>query len=174
MRESKECVECGGIYFRAKWASNRDWEERKYCSAACNLKVQRAKVQRAKEAVLSATNFGGVDLGELKAAYATDEEGEISAGLTGGMAAGEIKNEEGEEARGIERELKVVRAGPNPRMLVCEYYELASRRTCLVKVRDNRKFMRGMTFRMREPREELEYKKPWEYRGVMPRRRGRW
>lgn len=74
----------------------------------------------------------------------------------------------------IERELKVVRVGPNPRMVVCEYWELESRRTCLVRVGNNRKWFRGMVFRMEEPAGELEFQKAWEYSGKQPRRRGRW
>lgn len=74
----------------------------------------------------------------------------------------------------IERELKVVRVGPNPRLVLCEYWELESRRTCLVNVGKNRKWVRGMKFVMEEPVGELEYVKPWEYVGKQPRRRGRW
>jgi hypothetical protein len=78
------------------------------------------------------------------------------------------------ERPGIERELRVVRVGPNPRMIVCEYMELASRRTCVVNVGSNRKWMRGMKFLLEEPRGELEYSKPWVFKGRGPRRRGRW
>lgn len=75
---------------------------------------------------------------------------------------------------GIERELKVVRVCANPKLLLCEYMELESRRTCVVNVRNNRKFVKGMKFKMREPVGELEYLQPWIYQGVQPRRRGRW
>ena len=75
---------------------------------------------------------------------------------------------------GIERELRVVRVGPNPRMVVCEYWELASRRTCIVNVKRNLKWIRGMRFRMEEPVVEQEYIKPWIYKGKQPRLRGRW
>lgn len=75
---------------------------------------------------------------------------------------------------GIERELKVIRVGPNPRMVVCEYWEVLERRTCAVVVGDNRKWFRGMVFRMAEPVSEEEYKRPWVYRGRAPRRKGRW
>jgi len=75
---------------------------------------------------------------------------------------------------GIERELRVVRVGPNPRMVVCEYWELAERRVCIVNVKRNVKWMRGMKFKMEEPRVEEEYIKPWIYKGKQPRLRGRW
>ena len=88
--------------------------------------------------------------------------------------SGRLGEVEGKKDEGIERELKVVRVGPNPRMVICEYWELESRRTCVVDVRKNGKFVKGMVFRMREPIGELEYQKAWEYKGVMPRRRGRW
>jgi hypothetical protein len=77
-------------------------------------------------------------------------------------------------SKGIERELRVVRVGPNPRMVLCEYWELESRRTCVINVRDNRKWMRGMKFVMEEPAGDLEVLKPWIYQGKAPRRRGRW
>ena len=73
----------------------------------------------------------------------------------------------------IERELRVVRVGPNPRMLTCEYWELASRRTCRVMGGAGaRKFIKGMSFKMAEPVEELAFAKPWIYSGKLPRRRG--
>ena len=75
---------------------------------------------------------------------------------------------------GIMRELRVIRVGPNPRMVVCEYKELASRRVCTVNVKVNRKWRKGMVFEMEEPRGEGEYNRPWEYKGVGPRRAGRW
>ena len=76
--------------------------------------------------------------------------------------------------RGIERELKVIRVGPNPRMVICEYWELAERRKCVVNVGLAKKFVKGMRFKMFEPVSELEYQRPWVYRGPAPRRRGWW
>jgi len=92
-----------------------------------------------------------------------------------GEGIGTLSLEAGKEPlKGIERELRVVRVGPNPRVVQCEYMELATRRTCVVKVGDNRKWMRGMRFFMEEPRDEEAYVRPWVYRGKAPRRRGRW
>lgn len=79
-----------------------------------------------------------------------------------------------EERAGIERELRVIRVGPNPRLVVCEYLELAERRTCRVDVKRNTKWIKGMRFRMEEPVREEEYIKPWVYKGKAPRLRGRW
>ena len=75
---------------------------------------------------------------------------------------------------GIERELRVLRVGPNPRLVVCEYRELAERKVVRVNVRDNRKWLRGMRFKMREPIDEAEYSGVWRYMGRAPRRKGRW
>lgn len=75
---------------------------------------------------------------------------------------------------GIERELKVIRVGPNPKLVLCEYWELASRRTTLVNVRVNKKFVKGMKFTLREPIGEIEFKQPWFFSGKGPRRKGRW
>ena len=76
--------------------------------------------------------------------------------------------------KGIERELEVKRVGPNPRILVCRYKELAEERECKVRVRDTVKFAVGMRFKMEEPLGEAEYRGVWEYKGVMPRYKGRW
>lgn len=75
---------------------------------------------------------------------------------------------------GIERELTVIRRCVNPKLVLCEYWELASRRTCLVNVRVNKKFVKGMKFKMLEPVGELEFLRPWVYEGKGPRRKGRW
>jgi hypothetical protein len=75
---------------------------------------------------------------------------------------------------GIERELEVIRVGPNPRILTCRYQELASERVCKVGVKTTANFVRGMKFRMAEPVTELEYAGVWRYAGKLPRFRGRW
>jgi hypothetical protein len=75
---------------------------------------------------------------------------------------------------GIERELEVIRVGPNPRILTCRYRELASERTCKVGVRTVANFVRGMRFKMVEPIDELEYAGVWRYAGALPRLKGRW
>jgi hypothetical protein len=75
---------------------------------------------------------------------------------------------------GIDRELEVIRVGPNPRILTCRYWELASERICKVGVKSVANFVRGMKFRMVEPKDELEYAGVWRYDGALPRRKGRW
>jgi hypothetical protein len=77
-------------------------------------------------------------------------------------------------AEGIERELTVIRVGPNPRTVTCEYWELSSRRTCVVNVGRNNRYLPKMKFKMCEPVSEDQYSKPWVYRGKAPRRKGRW
>jgi hypothetical protein len=91
-------------------------------------------------------------------------------------ASEEAKGASGaEEARaGIERELEVIRVGPNPRILTCRYKELASERTCKVGVKSVANFVRGMRFVMAEPVNELEYAGVWRYEGKLPRLKGRW
>lgn len=75
---------------------------------------------------------------------------------------------------GIERELVVIGKCANPKMIKCWYMELAERRVCLVNVRRNVNFTKGMRFKMREPVREDEYRAPWLYMGRLPRLRGRW
>lgn len=147
MRESKECVECGGIYFRPEYATSGQWEARKYCSAPC---AGKAGARAAHGAPAEARTLVEKPLAEL-----------IPAVLERIKAP-------------IERDLRVVRVGPNPRMLVCEYMELAQRRLCTVSVKRNSKFVRGMRFVMAEPASEADFVRPWVYGGPAPRRRGRW
>jgi hypothetical protein len=150
VRENKECLECGGIYFRGEDASQVHWDARKYCSVGCgskaNMRLMRAGREKAKagELVLEAP--------EEEAALANPEAGR----------------------QPIRRELRIVRVGPNPRMVSCEYFELAGRRTCTVLVKRNDKYVRGMRLSMAEPVDEDEFSRPWVYRGPAPRRRGRW
>ena len=142
MRESKECLECGGIYFRPIVCTDTQWEARKYCGVGCANKARFGERRLKKEA-------------EQKVETVTP------AVIV-------------EPIGGIERELKVIRVGPNPRLVSCEYWELESRRTCVVNVKDNRKYMRGMVLRLQEPDTELGLARPWVYVGKAPRRKGRW
>jgi hypothetical protein len=88
------------------------------------------------------------------------------------VAEGEVDVEV--KRRGIERELEVIRVGPNPRILTCRYLELASERVCKVWVKSVANFVRGMKFKMVEPVSEIEYAGVWRYEGRLPRIKGRW
>lgn len=158
MRESKECQECGGIYFRPEGAKNKEWEARRYCSVGCASKV-------------------GLRVAAAKREAAQSLEPEPEPEPEQGQRLAELLRLPPEAAptRGpVLRELRVVRVGPNPRLLLCEYYELASRRTCTLYVKRNDKFTRGMRLSVEEPREELAFLRPWLYTGPAPRRKGKW
>ena len=75
---------------------------------------------------------------------------------------------------GIERELVVIGRCANPKLVRAYYFELAERRVCLVDVKRNAKWVKGMRFRMVEPFDEAAYVAPWVYVGKAPRLRGRW
>jgi hypothetical protein len=100
--------------------------------------------------------------------------GEVEREALSERMDGKTLLEEGGRREGIERELRVVRILPNPRMVKCEYWELAQKRVCVVDVGRNRKYLKGMMFKMREPIGEEEYARPWKYEGKAPRRKGRW
>ena len=91
-----------------------------------------------------------------------------------GISLGRELSLAGPVRSGIERELRVIGVGPNPRMVRCEYWELESRRVCVVNVRNNRKWLKGMKFLMLEPADEVAFLNPWNYVGNQPRRKGRW
>jgi hypothetical protein len=109
-------------------------------------------------------------------------EGTSDSEMGGAVIDGELGMEKstgilegGNKGRaGIDRELEVIRVGPNPRILTCRYKELASERICKVGVKSVANFVRGMKFRMAEPLDELEYAGVWRYEGRLPRLKGRW
>jgi hypothetical protein len=107
-------------------------------------------------------------------AQAGREGSEESGGMMDEVAADNEVDLEPVKKQGIERELEVIRVGPNPRILTCRYKELASERTCRVGVKSVANFVRGMRFKMVEPMDEIEYGGVWRYEGVLPRRKGRW
>jgi hypothetical protein len=153
MRESKECVECGGIYFRAEGATDAMWEARRYCGSGCAGKAAGRR-NREKKVALEGQE-------EVVQAEGASVLTEVEASP--------------EPARPlVERDLRIVRVGPNPRMILCEYYELAERRTCVVDVKRNGKYVRGMRLKMAEPKSEEDYRRPWVYVGRPPRHRGKW
>jgi hypothetical protein len=153
MRESKECLECGGLYFRGLNVTQEQWEGRKYCSPVCagkaNMRLYQAAAKQAKSE-------------EMVALEPAEEKAPVA----------QVSPEAGRMP--IMRELRIVRVGPNPRTVSCEYFELAQRRTCTVLVKRSDKYLRGMKFQMAEPSGELEFSRPWVYTGPAPRRRGRW
>jgi hypothetical protein len=153
MRESKECLECGGIYFRGENYTQGQWEARKYCSPACAGKANMRLMQAAREKAKAAELVPEVPEEEMTPVPLTSPE-------PGRMP--------------VMRDLRIVRVGPNPRTVTCEYWELAQRQTCTVFVKRNDKYVRGMRFKMAEPVGELEFTRPWVYSGPAPRRRGRW
>lgn len=168
MRESKECLECGGLYFRGQHVSDAMWEARKYCSGPCAGKAGARRLHPKKEEaagplVAEVAPEEVIITKELGPVYPLDP-----------VVAQTVSKEPKPERQPIIRELKIVRVGPNPRLLVCEYFELAQRRTCTVDVKRTAKYVRGMKFKMAEPVEEQAYRRPWVYTGAPPRWRGRW
>jgi hypothetical protein len=153
-------------------SEHRRWRE-------LNLKlVKNMAKTRMKKVAKEVGDKGMVD--EVVADNEVDLEvkGEGGTGsvavVSGDVLSGGFVVEGGGERRGIERELEVLRVGPNPRILTCRYKELASERVCKVGVKSVANFVRGMKFRMVEPVNELEYAGVWRYEGKLPRARGRW
>jgi hypothetical protein len=167
--ESIEELERRGIWGEGE---HRRWRETN-AKLVKNMAKTRAK-KVAKDG--SGSNEGEAD---------TEARGTVMGGAVrmekpaGPLAvATEVSGEEGmvgeRVKRGIERDLEVIRVGPNPRILTCRYLELASERTCKVGVKSVANFVRGMRFKMVEPLDEIEYAGVWRYDGRLPRGRGRW
>ena len=71
-------------------------------------------------------------------------------------------------------ELEVLRAPPNPRLVICRYWIFGEERRCMVRVGRNANFVRGMKLRVQEPSDPSAQSSPWPYTGPLPRRRGCW
>jgi hypothetical protein len=67
--------------------------------------------------------------------------------------------------------VKILRICANPRLVLCAYQDDGLERRVLVRVGRNKNFTSGMQIEAVRPVRESE---PWEYRGKMPRFRGRW
>jgi hypothetical protein len=138
-----------------------------------NREVKMKKEKKVKEG--EAGGGLGSEVKEERIFIGDGQEVEVS-----GLPAGWVEETAGKEVdlepvkAGIERELEVIRVGPNPRILTCRYKELASERVCKVGVKTTANFVRGMRFRMVEPIDELEYAGVWRYAGALPRAKGRW
>jgi hypothetical protein len=149
---------------------HKKWRELNRRRVESMRKAREEYMKRAKEAE------------EAKEKRTIKEEGKkvevlpviITEGLTAGGRVGPETRTTVGRSEGIERELEVMRVGPNPLIIVCRYWELASERLCKVWVKSNAKFIKGMKFKMREPNSEEEYLEPWVYDGKLPRMKGRW
>jgi hypothetical protein len=73
------------------------------------------------------------------------------------------------------RELEVIRAVANPRLILCAYWRDGQECRCLVNVGRNANFVRGMSLRLQEPADPIARSEPWPFApNRLPKRRGRW
>jgi hypothetical protein len=75
---------------------------------------------------------------------------------------------------GTLKELQVIRAVANPRLVLCAYWQDGQECRCLVNVGRNGNFVPRMTLQLTEPSDSTARSRPWPYEGLLPRRRGRW
>jgi len=71
-------------------------------------------------------------------------------------------------------ELQVIRLVANPRLVLCAYWQDGRESHCLVNVGRNVNFKPRMKLNLEQPADWATRTKPWEYRGPLPRRPGRW
>ena len=71
-------------------------------------------------------------------------------------------------------ELQVIRLVANPRLVLCTYWQDGRESRCLVNVGRNVNFKPRMKLNLEQPADWGTRTKPWEYRGPLPRRPGRW
>jgi hypothetical protein len=105
MRESKECEECGGLYFRPKEYTHSQWESRRYCSQQCAGKGLKRQRETQKE---SDRNQGAVG------AQPIDRPEEAPAER---LELSERTDTASETRVPITRDLRIVRVGQNPRLV---------------------------------------------------------
>jgi hypothetical protein len=73
------------------------------------------------------------------------------------------------------RELQVIRAVANPRLILCAYWQDGQECRCLVNVGRNCNFVRGLRFQLQEPSDPVARSRPWPFApNRLPKRRGRW
>src|SRR4029077_19095876 len=148
--------------------SKRGGEEMKKEEGKVNERAEGAADRGARGTDKGAAVRLGKPAGQLEEARKMGGgEGKVGEEVAESLVGSGVK-------KGIERELEVIRVGPNPRILTCRYQELASERVCKVGVRTVANFVRGMKFRMVEPVNEIEYAGVWRYEGRLPRLKGRW
>jgi hypothetical protein len=135
--------------------------------------VLRAKWRAAKAALRAA---------QAEEAEAKRRQREIaeSAARAAAVAAA-VKDAERERqalaepaVNGTLRELQVIRAVANPRLVLCAYWQGEQECRCLFDVGRNSNFVPRMTLRLTEPSDSIARSRPWPYAGPLPRRRGRW
>jgi hypothetical protein len=94
------------------------------------------------------------------------------------VAAEDAKRERKGQAElassGTLRELQVIRAVANPRLILCAYWQDGEEYRGLVNVGRNGNFVPRMALRLTEPSDSTARSRPWPYAGPLPRRRGRW
>jgi hypothetical protein len=72
------------------------------------------------------------------------------------------------------RELQVIRAVANPRLILCAYWQDGEEYRCLVNVGRNGNFKPRMKLKAERPVDSASRIRPWEYKGRLPRLPGRW
>jgi hypothetical protein len=134
--------------------------------------VLRAKWRTAKAALRAAQAEA-----EAEAKRRQREIAE-SAARAAPVAADEPKREAEPQAEPATsanlRELQVLRAVANPKLILCAYWSDGQECRCLVNVGRNSNFVPRMTLRSTEPSDSIARSRPWPYAGPLPRRRGRW
>lgn len=70
-------------------------------------------------------------------------------------------------------EVKILRLCPNPRLVMCTYFEEGVERRALIRVHRNKNFKPGMKLLVNRPANGMEAE-PWAYDGAIPRRPGHW
>jgi hypothetical protein len=149
---------------RAERAKNKAAYER--FKAKRRPEVLRMKWRTAKAALRAAK-------GEPEA-EAKNRQREIEESAAKAVAAA-AEDAHAEPARsGTLRELQVIRAAANPRLVSCAYWQEGQECRCLVNVGRNANFKPRMKLKLEQPADWASRTKPWEYKGRLPRLPGRW
>ena len=119
-------------------------------------KRKMRKAERERNAVVGRGDARNrkIEVAEVKAAEQTAEVAQAS-----------------EDAEKVE--MKVLRTCPNPRLVMCTYFEEREERRALIRVHRNKNFRPGMKLLVKRPANGTEAE-PWAYDGLLPRRSGRW
>lgn len=152
------------LALKRRWTNRRNHEKARWRVAARKRKEKRLmKKAEQEKAKLEAVDGQAEVPGKM-----APKETEVPVKLD--VAAEGIKVViEPSPLERPEIELEIVRVGPNPRVLQCQYKLLADTIKINVWVKKNANFKRGMKLVMAEqPGAE------WKWEGVLPRHPGRW
>jgi hypothetical protein len=176
--ELKEWAREGQNWALEELEQLRRAEQRKNREAYQRFKARRTpEALRTKWRTAKAARRASQAEAEAEAEQRQRETEELAAETAAAAAADAERQREAQPELAPDatvRELQVIRAVANPRLILCAYRRDGEGHRCLINVGRNGNFVPRMKFWLAEPSDPLTRVRPWPYAGPLPRRKGRW